>query len=62
MRGRCLNSNHKFYCYYGGRGITVCKRWDSFKNFLADMGEKPTGLSLGRKKPNGLVSSVCLDD
>src|SRR5207237_8152031 len=31
-----------------GRGITVCKRWHNFLNFLADMGEKPAGLSIER--------------
>lgn len=42
MRYRCSNSNHRYYSYYGGRGIKVCERWLDFANFLADMGEKPT--------------------
>lgn len=42
MRARCLNTNNKRFEYYGGRGITVCERWASFENFLADMGHKPT--------------------
>jgi hypothetical protein len=41
MRGRCNNTNHNDYGYYGARGISVCSRWDSFENFLDDMGEKP---------------------
>lgn len=40
---RCTNSNNKWYCNYGGRGITVCDRWRTdFRHFLADMGLKPT--------------------
>ena len=43
MKQRCFNPNHKRYSYYGARGITVCDRWkNSFENFLADMGSKPT--------------------
>ena len=45
---RCLNPNHRAYHYYGGRGITVCRSWHSFLNFLRDMGERPQGLTLGR--------------
>lgn len=41
MRKRCNNPNYKDYKHYGGRGIQVCKRWASYENFLADMGEKP---------------------
>ena len=40
MRDRCNNPNHKFYSYYGGRGITVCERWMMYENFLADMGPR----------------------
>lgn len=41
------------YDSYGGRGIKVCKRWLKFENFLADMGERPAGLTLDRRNPNG---------
>jgi len=37
MRTRCNNPNSKSYSYYGGRGITICKRWDDFLLFLEDM-------------------------
>ncbi len=49
MRSRCLNSKNLRYKDYGGREITVCRRWREFKTFLLDMGEKPKGLSLERK-------------
>lgn len=41
MMSRCRNPNHKMYRHYGARGITVCARWHSFENFLADMGRRP---------------------
>jgi hypothetical protein len=42
IKQRCLNPKCKDYKWYGGRGITICKRWlHSFVNFLTDMGPKP---------------------
>lgn len=42
MMARCYNNSHVGYPRYGGRGITVCERWHSPKNFLADMGNPPS--------------------
>lgn len=52
MIQRCTNPKHKDYHYYGGRGISVCKRWRVFKNFLEDMGNRPPGLSIERINNN----------
>jgi hypothetical protein len=52
MKQRCLNTRVKEWKYYGGRGITVCEPWKEFKNFLADMGERPIGLTLDRYPDN----------
>jgi hypothetical protein len=53
MLSRCNNKNNYSYHNYGGRGIKVCKRWYIFENFLADMGDKPDGLSLDRRNNSG---------
>jgi len=56
MKGRCLNPNDDWYSEYGGRGITVCESWAEprgFVAFLADMGEKPPGMTLDRIDNDG---------
>lgn len=55
MKERCKNPNSKDYPQYGGRGISVCARWDeSFANFIADMGQRPSDRhSLDRIDVNG---------
>ena len=42
MHKRCKNKKAMNYHDYGGRGIHVCERWNSFSNFLADMGKRPS--------------------
>jgi len=43
MKARCLNKNNKAYKWYGNIGVTICDRWrHSFKNFIEDMGQKPS--------------------
>lgn len=55
MKRRCYNKNSKDYIRYGARGITVCDRWkNSFENFIADMGFKPSPIhTLDRIDNNG---------
>jgi len=53
MRQRCNNKKNSGYKYYGGRGISICERWDSFDTFLLDMGKRPPGLSIDRINNDG---------
>ena len=43
MRQRCFNPKESSFPHYGGRGITVCREWQtSFAAFIRDMGRRPT--------------------
>ena len=59
MKTRCYNPKNKFFNRYGGRGIIMCDRWlekngEGFKNFLVDMGRRPSmELSIDRINNDG---------
>lgn len=53
MKARCNNSRHPSYHDYGGRGISVCEKWQNFEPFFVDMGYMPKGLSIERINNNG---------
>jgi len=53
MIDRCTNSHMRNFKDYGGRGIKICQRWRDFKNFLTDMGERPSSKTLDRIDVNG---------
>lgn len=49
MLDRCSSPRPKLRAVYGDRGIRVCARWlSSFEAFLADMGERPEGMTIDR--------------
>ena len=53
MMQRCYDKNGHAYDRYGGRGVSVCERWQDFTNFYADMGDRPEGMSLERIDNDG---------
>ena len=60
MLRRCENPKDVNFASYGGRGISICKRWHSFKHFFSDMGCRPTGLTLERVENSlGYFPSNC---
>lgn len=54
MKKRCNNPNSDNFSNYGGIGIAICERWQSFENFYADMGPRPSA-SHSIERKNGLL-------
>lgn len=53
MIRRCTRTEDPRWPDWGGRGIKVCGRWLDYANFLADMGERPPGMSIDRIDNDG---------
>lgn len=55
IKDRCYLETCDAYPWYGGRGVKVCQRWlESFENFYADMGTKPSSKhSVDREDSDG---------
>lgn len=53
MIQRCTDPLSTSYPHYGKRGITICPRWYTFENFLADLGTCPPGMTLDRRNNDG---------
>jgi hypothetical protein len=60
MMRRCFKASNKEFVHYGGRGITVCERWKTFRHFKEDMGVRPEGAQIDRIDVNkGYEPSNC---
>lgn len=62
IKHRCYNAADEDFHLYQGKGITVCDRWlESFENFYADMGDRPSSKhSIERKDSDkGYEPSNC---
>lgn len=54
MKDRITNPDCPAYENYGGRGIKICDAWlNDFSAFLADMGPRPSGMTIDRIDNDG---------
>lgn len=51
MRDRCEDLKSSSWQWYGAKGVRVCERWQDFKLFFEDMGDRPDGKTLDRIDP-----------
>jgi hypothetical protein len=60
MVDRCSDLTGKKSHLYAAKGIRVCERWNTFPDFLADMGKCPKGFTIERIDGNrGYEPSNC---
>jgi hypothetical protein len=55
MIGRCYDTGHASYFYYGAKHVSVVDRWrgpSGFQNFLEDMGRRPSPRHTLDRHPN----------
>ena len=52
MFNRCYNPNSGSFSTYGAKGISICDRWMSLKNFINDMKDSQ-GLTIDRIDSSG---------
>jgi hypothetical protein len=54
MHRRCREKKFRDYPRYGGAGILICPQWESFDQFISDVGPAPTPAHwLGRRDTAG---------
>lgn len=54
IKTRCYNKNTDAYYWYGAKGVIMCDRWfNSFWDFVKDVGERPLGKTLDRIDSSG---------
>lgn len=55
MKSRCQSPTNPRYYMYGAKGVSVCEKWkgkDGFKNFISDMGDRPSANHSIDRYPN----------
>ena len=48
MKSKCRNPRSIQWHTFGGKGITFHEQWEDFRNFIGDMGERPSGTFMRR--------------
>jgi hypothetical protein len=54
MVRRCVDPKQKQFKDYGGRGIGVCEKWLAFRDFISDMGYRPSPEHTLERRDNNL--------